>query len=419
MDQVLRKNFSWLIALQAVNYLVPLALLPYLTRVLGSENFGKIAFAQAFASYFILLTDFGFNVSATQSVVRTRDNKQELSKVFWSTTFSKLLLGGISLLVFVVLLLTVTRFKDLAMLFALAFTGVLSTILFPLWFFQGMEKMGYLTWFNGLPKIFLLVLTFLVVKRPDDFRIALSIQVTTNLLAAIVCSLIIYKQNLVDFHRPKLNELYQTTKEGWAIFASGIATNIYTTTNTVVLGLFSTNATVGIFAASEKIIRSLIPLFSSVTQVTFPRINSYYQTSQQHALNFGKKVLHYTFFVTLLAGLLLLFFAPQLVSLLFGLPQYQDTITVLRISSFVPHFAVFNGMLAINLLITFGLKKHLPVILGSGGLFSLLLVVPAVLLFQANGVALLALSTEILITCLLLWTLHRHHIELKIWKLSR
>jgi PST family polysaccharide transporter len=255
-----------------------------------------------------------------------------------------------------------------------------------------------------------------LVRKQTDFQLALLIQVTATLVSAVICTIFIYKQGLVEFYLPKLVDLHQSAREGWAIFASGVATNIYTTTNIVVLGLFSTHAAVGIFAASEKIIRSIIPLFSSVSQVTFPRINRYYQSSKEQALHFGRKVLRYSFFSTLAIGIIILVFAPQLVSLLFGLPQYQEAITVLRISSFIPLFAVCNGILGVNLLVTFGLKKKLLWIVGAGGLFSLASVFPAAMLYQVNGVALVALLTEIIITGLLLLTFNRHKIELKLWK---
>ncbi|MGA8298128.1 MAG: oligosaccharide flippase family protein [Terriglobales bacterium] len=54
------RNILWLFSLQGLNYLVPLAVLPYLVRVLGIERYGLIAFAQSFAQYFVVLTDYGF-----------------------------------------------------------------------------------------------------------------------------------------------------------------------------------------------------------------------------------------------------------------------------------------------------------------------------------------------------------------------
>ncbi|MEJ2630544.1 MAG: oligosaccharide flippase family protein [Acidihalobacter sp.] len=79
---VLRKNIVSLFVLQGANYVLPLITVPYLVRVLGPENFGRIAFAQAFIQYFVVLTDYGFNLSATRAVALVRDDPAKLSSLF-------------------------------------------------------------------------------------------------------------------------------------------------------------------------------------------------------------------------------------------------------------------------------------------------------------------------------------------------
>ena len=100
--------------------------------------------------------------------------------------------------------------------------------------------------------------------------------------------------------------------------------------------------------------------------------------------------------------------------MLFDINQYADTVVILRFSSFIPFFAICNNILAINLFITFGLKRYLVKIIGTGGAFSILLIVPAVLMYQARGVAIVATLTEVLITILLLYILRKHQIKLKL-----
>lgn len=414
MDLILKKNFSYLFLLQNVNYIIPLLLLPYLTRTLGADNFGRISFAQAFVTYFIMLTDFGFNTSSTQEVVRVRDDRKALSKVFWSTTFTKLFFAILSFFLFAILILVVPKLQLANILLLIAFTGVISTILFPVWLFQGLEKMSYITWLNVLPRILVLICTFIFVKQKSDYTMALSIQAIGTLLSAIACSILIFKQKTVSFYLPQLSDIQSTITESWHIFASSVATNIYTTTNTVVLGFLSSDATVGIFSASEKIIRAIISIFSSISQVTFPRINTYYKQSKELALQFGSKVFRYAAAATFVIGILLLMFAPFIVKVLFGIPQYAETVIILRISSFIPFFAICNNILAINLFITFGLKRYLVKIIGAGGAFSLLLIVPAVLYYQARGVAVVATLTEVIIAILLLIVIRKHQIKLQL-----
>lgn len=412
MDPILRKNFSYLFLLQNINYIIPLLLLPYLTRVLGADNFGKIAFAQAFVAYFLILTEFGFNNSATQEIVKVRKDKDALSKVYWSTTYAKLILAIISFAIFALCLLGIPKLGQMSLLLLVAFVTVPSSVLFPIWLFQGLEKMSWITWLSGIPKIGVLIFTFLLVREKSDFTLALLIQVAGTFVSAIACAILIARQKTIRFYLPYREDIKSAIVESWHFFASGFATNIYTTTNTVVLGFISGDAVVGIFSASEKIIRAIISLFSSMFQVTFPRSNAYYHESKEQAMVFGGKVLKVTVIITLLIGIFLLIAAPLIVKIMFGVPQYNETILIMRLSSFLPFFAICNGVLANNLLFTFGLKRYLTRIVGAGGIFSILLVVPAILFFQARGVAVVATLTEVLISVLLLYVLKKHKIKI-------
>ncbi len=75
------KDVFYLIALQGLNYLAPIVVLPYLMVVLGAEKFGCIGFALAVCQYLMIVVDFGFNLSATKRIALAKGNQDELNKI--------------------------------------------------------------------------------------------------------------------------------------------------------------------------------------------------------------------------------------------------------------------------------------------------------------------------------------------------
>ena len=401
-DKVLRKNFSYLFLLQIANYIIPLFLFPYLGRVLGTENFGKIMFAQAVIAYFVLFTDFGFNVSSTKEIADALGERQKISDTFWNTMLAKSLFLLASLIVFMPIVYSFERFNNEHLLFIISFINVLSSVLLPLWLFQGLEKMGLIVAVNTIPRILMCLATVYFVKTEKDYNLALLIQVLANLVSALLSLIIVFQLKLVNFIKPSFQKAKMQIKNGWHIFATSLSSNLYTTTNTVVLGLLVGDIAVGIYSASDKIIRAIIGLLSSITQVIFPRVNVYYNESKQKSISFIKQIIKLVSIACIIIGVIIYFSADQIIMLLFKGGDFKNSVKVLQYSVLLPLFSVVNGIIAINIFITFGLKKNLLQIVFIGCLFSLICISPLVLYFKEIGAVICATITEIVIFVLLI-----------------
>jgi len=135
----LLENFLSLSVLQGVNYILPLITVPYLVRVLGPEKFGLLAFIRAFVQYFAILTAYGFGFSATRKISICREDKERVSEIFSSVILIKSGFMLISFFVLTALVFAIPKFNTERMVYLFAFGMVVGNVLFPVWFFQGME----------------------------------------------------------------------------------------------------------------------------------------------------------------------------------------------------------------------------------------------------------------------------------------
>ncbi|MFW6147983.1 MAG: oligosaccharide flippase family protein, partial [Thermodesulfobacteriota bacterium] len=107
----LLENFISLSTLQGLNYILPLITIPYLVRVIGPEKFGLISFSQAFIQYFVLITNYGFNLSATREISINRANKKRVSEVFSAIMLIKIVFMAFSFSIFCLLVFSIPKLR--------------------------------------------------------------------------------------------------------------------------------------------------------------------------------------------------------------------------------------------------------------------------------------------------------------------
>jgi PST family polysaccharide transporter len=379
--------------LQGAKYLFPLATIPYLVRILGPEKFGLVMFAQAFVQYFIFFTDYGFNFSATREIAVCREDKNKLAEIFSSVVCTKVIFSVFSFLVFGAMVLFFGKFRQEWVLYLVTFLSLFGNVFFFQWFFQGMEKMKYITILSVLAQILFVCCVFLFIKREQDYVLAALFYSFSFMLSGILSVYVVCSHFKLKFVLPGFKLIWQQIKNGYYIFLSQITSSLYTTSNVFILGLLTNNVVVGYYSAGEKLIKAVQAVFNPVSQTIFPHLSGLAEMSFRDALRFARKVTILSGILTFGISILIFMLAPWMVLIVLG-DQYLPTVAVIRILAFLPFVCTLGNIFGTQIMINFGMAEIVARLVAMGGFFNVILALFLVVSFKQNGMAMAVFATE-------------------------
>ena len=396
-----------LYAVQIANYVVPLLTLPWLTRVLGPVNFGRLGFAIAIVNYCVLFADYGFNLSATRAIAVHADDRRARSQIFWNTITVKALLAVLALPVLLGLAAVVPTLAQLRPLLLISYLTVLGTVLTPTWFFLGTEQQASLSRVTIIVRLLAVPLTFLLVHTPGDLPYAAAIYAGTPVVVGIACLVILRRRHMLESAAVNRSDIAGALKEGWPLFLSTASMSLYTSTNTALLGFIAGPVAVGYYSAAERVTGAAQGLMGPVNQTLYPRISRLMQQSRVEAYEFIRRAMRYVGVLCLCVSAALLVLAPYIVGLLYG-ASYQPAVTVLRWLAPLPLVVGLSNVFGIHTMLPLGMKVAFSRIVTLAGPINILLLLAAVSALGVQGAAISLLTTEVLVTvamAICLWRL--------------
>lgn len=396
-NKVLVKNFTSLSLLQLANYIFPVITLPYLVRVLGPEKYGLINFAAAFSAYFVIITDYGFNLSATQEISVNRNDKEKVSEIFSSVLTIKIILFFLSSGIFFLIVNMFELFSNDAGLYSIMFIGVVGIVLFPLWVYQGVEKMKYILIINVAIRSVTIVSIFLLVKVENDYLLLAVIYTITQVMTGITGLFFAIRKFDLRYLFPSKVQLLEQLKKGWNLFLSSIWINLYTTSNVFILGLFAPNSVVGYYSAADKVRIAFQGILSSMSQSVFPYVNKLLAESYQKFLSFNRKLLKISVIIGIIISSSLFLFAEPIVKIVLG-NEYSPSVIVLRIIAWLPLIIFLSNVFGIQTMLPLNYQKKFSQILFLAALINLMISFSIVPSYFEIGTAVSMLVTEIFVT---------------------
>lgn len=411
INSKLIENIISLATIKGLQYLLGFVTFPYLVRVLQVEKYGLIIFAQSVIQYFVLFTDYGFNLLGPREIAK-HDSVQERGIVFSNIFSAKLLLLFCSTVIFASGLLCLGQYNEIDVVLYLTFyLMVVGNVLVPVWFFQGIQQMRYITFVNIIANIFRVAGIFLLVKTPQDYLLAAFFQAIVPVVAAFFSWFILLKDYPEVLVLPTKQGIKKMFIDGWSIFTSTIAINLYTASNIVFLGMLTNNIVVGYFSGAKKIIDNITQLISPVTQAIYPYVSKKASASKTDALRFLHKIVVVLGGGNFILSIFIIVFADYIVNLLLG-NGYEESVLLLRIMAFLPVIISLSNIFGIQTMLVFGMQKAFSRILVMTAVLNTGVVLPMIYFYKDVGVSITITMTECFVTFMMWYVLKSKGINL-------
>jgi len=395
-------NFISLSILQVLNIVLPLVTMPYLVRVLGAEYFGLLAIATSIITYFTILTNYGFNITATREISVNRSDKFKIIEIYSSVMILKFLFIVLSFFLLCIVVFCVQKFAVNWEIYFLTFGVLIGQVIFPIWFFQGMEQMKYITYLNVVSKTIFTILIFIFVKKQSDYFIV-PILTSLGFLVVGLWSLILIKKKFdIHFKLQDIDTLKYHLFEGWHIFISNLSVTMYTTTTTVLLGFFTNNTIVGYYSIADKLISGIKQLITPISQTLYPFIARKAEESKEVVFSLIRKTAFISVFFSFLLTIGLFVTADRLLLLVFG-KESENSVFIFKTLAIIPFLTVIDTIFGTLLMLVFKRNKEYSKIVISAGVLNLILALILIPLFGGNGAAFSVLVVELYITIRILF----------------
>lgn len=393
-ERNLIKNFFYLLILKGSNYIIPLISVPFLFKTLGVEKFGLVNFAFAFIQYFVILTDFGYNLYATRLIAENANDKKKVEEIFNNVMFSRILLLIAGLIILTILVMLYPGFSEDKSLYFLTYGFVIGNVLFPVWFFQGMEKMKFITMLSIPLKFFAIVPLFFIVKSHSDYLYVPFFNTCSSILFGIISLYIIKKQFGISLIKVKFSNILLSLKESSSYFLSRVSVSLYTSSNAFFLGIFSSFESVGYYSLAEKVFSAIQNAYSPLNSAIYPFM------AKTKNIQLFKKLLFGVVGVNILCITGFYFYASEIFQLIFQ-NQATESVEIFKILLIACLIIVPSVLIGYPLLGVFGYGKFTNKTVIFPSIIHIIML--SILVFT-NNINVFSVATTIILTEFLVFT---------------
>ena len=412
MKNKIMKNYLYNLSYQILILILPLITTPYVSRVLGAENIGIYSYTISISTYFILFGSLGVAMYGQREIAYLQDDNKKYSTTFWEIVLLRLSTMFVAIIVFYFTFVTNGKYS---VYFKVLILELIANCLDISWFFQGLEEFKKTVFRNTLVKIISIICIFTFVRTGKDLLIyfviyALSILIGNISLWAYLPRYLVepYKINVFKHFKPTLK-----------LFIPQIAIQIYTVLDKVMIGtIVPLKAEVGFYEQSQKIIKMLLTVITSLGTVMVPRMaNTFMKGDHKKIQEYMNKSFNFVFLLAFPMIFGIIAVSNKFVPLFFG-SGYNKVIVLMQVISPILLFIGLSNVIGTQYLLPTKRQKEFTISVVCGACTNFILNYILINYYQSLGASIATVFAEFIVT-LIQFVLIRKIIDInKIFKIS-
>lgn len=368
MQKSIVKNLVYNIILQFATLIFPLLTLPYVSRILGADGIGVYSYTYSISHYFVLLGTIGLSVYGNRQIAYTRDDKDRMSKTFWSIFILRIITAGLATVVYILIFSHANEYKEI---FIIQSINIVAAMVDITWLYMGLEDFKKTVTRNLAIKVVCVLLIFIFVKKREDLPLYIALNALMILLGNLI--MWIYIPKVVHKVKIGIRDIYTHLIPSIKLFIPQIAIQIYVVLDKTMIGLLSNVTEVGYYEQSEKIVKSILAFITSIGTVMLPRMSNLFANGDNEQiskyLNNSLKGVAY-FAIPMTMGLSGISF--EFVPWFFG-ENFDNVKYIIPILSPILFFISMSNVMGMQYLLPTNRTKEFTISVTTGALINLLL----------------------------------------------
>ena len=350
------KNFFNLIINQGINIFIALLATRVLFSTLGEAQFGLVNLALSVVLLSSIAVSYGYHLNGPKRIALFRGESVKKQSLINEIILTRIIIATCMAIILFCLTYFFGFFKSYAALLYYSLILLFSQALFPMFYFQGNDKIAWASLVNAFAKGAYLLLIVLFIKTPEDATYVNFLFGLSALVVYIVFWIIIYKKEKIKWVWVSIYNIKNRFIENFQFFISSIAGHVSIHGGLIILANFVNNTVLGEFALAQKIalLMRMVPIF--FTQAILQKASILFKSDKIEFNSYVNRIFIIGLTITFAMGLIVIIFSKWIIFLLAGSHViYSDTI--LKILAFIPFFSMLNFNNMIKILVDE--KKHL------------------------------------------------------------